>query len=168
VTRTLVPALALCLVVCAPRKSVSPPAENSAETNVSARPAITLERTACFGGCPIYTLSVSPSGQVAYEGKAHVRRLGPATAQIPKHRVDALLTELDKAGYFGFASRYTSGEPVCGRYATDSPSAISSVTLNGRTKRIEHDYGCGAAPGALVVLERRIDEVLGSSQWTGR
>jgi len=33
---------------------------------------------------------------------------------------------------------------------------------------VEHDYGCGAAPGALVVLERRIDEVLGSAQWTGR
>jgi hypothetical protein len=82
--------------------------------------------------------------------------------------LDGLLTELDKAGYFSFASRYTSTEPACGRYATDSPSVISSVTLGGRTKRIEHDYGCGAAPGALVVLERRIDEVVGSGQWTGR
>jgi hypothetical protein len=40
--------------------------------------------------------------------------------------------------------------------------------MSGRAHRIEHDYGCGSAPGALVVLERRIDEVLGSSEWTGR
>jgi hypothetical protein len=105
---------------------------------------------------------------VTYEGKAHVRRLGTATGKIPKQRLDGLLNELEKAGYFSFAGRYTANEPACGRYATDLPSVISSVTVDGRTKRIEHDYGCGGAPGALVVLERRIDEVVASGQWTGR
>jgi hypothetical protein len=103
-----------------------------------------------------------------YEGKAHVRRLGKVSRQIPKQQVDGLLAELENAGYFSFANRYTAGEPACGRYATDSPSVITSVTIRGKTKRIEHDYGCGGAPGALVVLERRIDEVVGSGQWTGR
>jgi Domain of unknown function (DUF6438) len=129
---------------------------------------ISLERTACFGGCPVYRIAVSPTGNVTYEGRANVRRLGAATGRIPPARVQTLLSELDRAGYFSFANRYTSAEPTCGRYATDSPSAITSVRLRGKTKRIEHDYGCGAAPGALVVLERRIDEVLRSSQWTGR
>lgn len=160
-------ALLLCLLSCAPRKAVSPPANDSV-ASLAATPAITIERTACFGGCPVYRLSVSSTGEVGYEGKAHVRRLGSATAKIPKQRVDALLAELEKGGYFSFANRYTSAEPACGRYATDSPSVISSVSLRGRSKRIEHDYGCGAAPGALIVLERRIDEVLGSGQWTGR
>jgi uncharacterized protein DUF6438 len=160
-------ALLLCFVSCAPRKAVSPPAEDSV-AQLAGKPAVTLERTACFGGCPVYRLSVSPTGEVTYEGKAHVRRLGTATGKIPKERLDQLLTELDKAGYFSFASRYTSTEPACGRYATDSPSVITSVTLRGRTKRVEHDYGCGAAPGALVVLERRIDEMVGSGRWTGR
>jgi hypothetical protein len=168
VTRISPAVLLLWLLACAPRKTVSPAAENSVGTSADSIAAITLERTACFGGCPVYRVSVSPSGEVAYEGKAHVHRLGRATGQIPHQRVDSLLGELDKAGYFSFADRYTSAEPTCGRYATDSPTVISSATLRGRTKRIEHDYGCGAAPGALVVLERRIDEVLGSAQWTGR
>jgi hypothetical protein len=111
---------------------------------------------------------VSPTGEVTYEGKAHVRRLGSATGKISRERLEGLLTELEKAGYFSFASRYAANEPACGRYATDSPTVISSVSLRGRTKRIEHDYGCGGAPGALIVLERRIDEVVGSGQWTGR
>jgi len=129
---------------------------------------VVLERTPCFGGCPVYTVSVSPSGEVAYQGRAHVRRLGTARSRISRQRVDSLLQELDRAGYFTFADKYLPSEPACGRYATDSPSAITTVTHRGRTKTITHDYGCGSAPGALVVLERRIDEVLGSGQWTGR
>jgi hypothetical protein len=111
---------------------------------------------------------VSPSGEVTYEGKAHVRQLGKASGKIAQQKVEALLGELEKAGYFAMANRYAASEPACGRYSTDSPSALTSVTIRGRTKRIEHDYGCGAAPGALVVLERRIDDVLGSGRWTGR
>jgi hypothetical protein len=161
------PALLLLLASCAPRKAVSPPAENTAATSSDTASVITLERTACFGGCPVYRVAVSRSGGISYEGKAHVRRVGAATDQIPAERVAALLGELDDAGYFSFADRYTPAVPTCGRYATDSPSAITTVRLSGRTKRIEHDYGCDAAPGALVVLERRIDEVLNSAQWTG-
>ena len=158
--------LALGVAACAPRTAAAPADQQLSDA--AAGPAISLERTPCFGGCPVYTISVSPSGQVTYEGKANVRDLGTATGQVPKQRVDALLVELERAGYFGFASRYALSEPTCGRYVTDLPSVISSATLGARTKRIEHDYGCGRAPAALAVLENRIDEVLGSGQWTGR
>jgi uncharacterized protein DUF6438 len=166
-TRFIAVAGLLYLASCARNQAASPPADRSSESAATA-PAITLERTACFGSCPVYTISVSRSGQVQYEGRAHVRRVGAATGTVPRERVDALLSELERGGYFTFAERYTSPEPACGRYATDSPTALTSVTLAGRTKRITHDYGCGGAPGALVVLERRIDEVLNSGQWTGR
>jgi hypothetical protein len=164
VTRALLVGILGCLA-CAPRSARSP-ADSAAQISVG--PVVTLERTPCFGSCPVYTVSVSPSGEVAYEGRARVRQLGKATAQIPSQRVDSLLDELDGAGYLTFANRYLPSEPTCGRYATDSPSAISSARLRGKLKRIEHDYGCGAAPGALTILERRIDEVLGSDRWTGR
>jgi hypothetical protein len=131
-------------------------------------PAVTLERTACFGRCPVYRITASSSGAVSYQGTAHVPHLGGATAEVPAERVSTLLKELDEAGYFSFADRYTSSEASCGRYATDLPTVITSATLNGRTKRVEHDQGCTGAPGALVVLERRIDDVLNSGQWTGR
>jgi hypothetical protein len=116
----------------------------------------------------VYSIAVSAAGDVTYDGKARVRELGTAGVKIPREKVDSLLSELDRGGYFEFANRYTASEPACGRYVTDSPSVLTSVTLNGKTKRIEHDYGCGAVPGSLIVLERRIDEVLGSGRWTGR
>ncbi len=164
-TRLSILHLALGVIACAPRRA--PPADQQV-SDAATGPAISLERTSCFGGCAVYTISVSPAGQVTYVGTANVRELGTATAQIPKQRVDALLIELERAGYFGFAGRYALSEPACGRYVTDLPTAISSATLGGRTRRIEHDYGCARAPAALTVLESRIDEVLDSGQWTGR
>ena len=153
-------------LACAPRGSAPPVTERTA--TAAAGPIISLERTPCFGSCPVYSISVSSSGVVNYEGKANVRRLGKATSQLPVQRIEALLVELERAGYFTFADRYALSEPTCRRYSTDSPSAISSATFRGRTKRIEHDYGCGGVPGALTLLEKRIDEVLGSDRWTGR
>ena len=157
----------LMLASCARSQSASSAAEGSSSAVVLA-PVITLERTACFGGCPVYTISVSPAGEVQYEGRAHVKKVGTATGKISPERVDGLLSELERGGYFTFADRYASAGAGLRPLATDSPTTITSVTLRGRTKQITHDYGCGAVPGALTVLERRIDEALNSGQWTGR
>jgi hypothetical protein len=158
--------LAVGVSACVARPPRAPPAEEQVEA-AEPGPAISLERTPCYGTCPVYNVSVSPSGQVVFEGQANVRVIGTANGQIPPLRVDSLLVELEKAGYFRFASRYTVSEPACGRYVTDLPAAITTVIFRGRTKRIEHDHGCGGAPLALAVLEKRIDEVLGSSEWIG-
>ncbi len=162
--RKLILGTMLGLAACAPRTAASSATQEPGE-GAAAASAVSLERGPCFGSCPVYTISVSPSGRVTFEGRAHLRRLGTFTGEIPRQRVDALLLELERAGYFGFANRYAVSEVACGRYVTDLPSAISSVTVGGRTKRIEHDHGCGGAPGALAVLEKRIDEVLGSDRW---
>jgi Domain of unknown function (DUF6438) len=159
--------LLLIVAACAPRHA-SPPADSASDGSISAAPAVTLERTACFGGCPVYSISVSREGLVSYQGQAGVRHVGAASKRIEPERVLALVSELDRAGYFSFAPRYLPAEPACGRYATDSPTVVTSVTTGSRIHRVEHDYGCSSAPGGLVVLERRIDEALGSAEWTGR
>jgi hypothetical protein len=115
----------------------------------------------------VYLVAVTTDGFVSYEGRQLVRRLGSAAARIPKPSVDSLLWELEAAGYFTFASRYRPSERVCGRYTPSYQTVITSMRLGERSKRIEHDYGCGGAPPALAAMERRIDEVLGSDRWTG-
>jgi hypothetical protein len=128
---------------------------------------VTLERTPCFGSCPVYSLSITRSGVVRFDGKKFVRRAGPDSAKISTAAVDSLLAEMSKAGYYDFEERYTSGAPACGRYATDLPSAITSVTDDSRSRRIQHDHGCSDAPPALSRLEGRIDEVAGTARWIG-
>ena len=153
--------LAVALAACSRRES-SPAA--APETG----PAVTLERTPCFGTCPVYTVAISRAGEVTFNGKHHVADTGQVTAMIPQERVDSLLAELEAGGYFGFADAYVMDSPACGMYATDSPTIITSATRDGETKTIRHDRGCSATPPELSQLEQRIDEVAGTGRWIGR
>src|SRR4051794_5202341 len=103
--RLVATGLGISLASCARGQCGATPDRSSPA--VSSVPAITLERTACFGGCPVYTLSITPGGQVQYDGKAHVRKVAGATGTVPPEQVDALLSELERGGYFTFADRYT-------------------------------------------------------------
>jgi hypothetical protein len=159
------------LAGCAPRPPApaSPPESAVQSSTASADSAVlTLERTPCFGTCPVYRVTVTAAGIVRFEGKSHVSHPGSAVGQVPKARLDSLLAELDAGGYFGFEEAYVMGSPACGNAATDLPTVTTSVRLDGRTKRIEHYRGCSAAPQALSQLEERIDEVLDTGRWTGR
>ena len=135
-------------------------------SNADALPAITLERTPCFGRCPVYRVSISRSGLVRYEGKRFVADSGTDSARISREAVTRLLGELEQAGFYGFDEKYVAGASACGLYATDLPSAITSVDDGKRSKRIEHDHGCSEAPGALAGLENKIDQVAGTLRWT--
>jgi hypothetical protein len=170
--RALVASLALLALGCSGRPggqsadSTSTPAPAAADAN--AGPVATLERTPCFGTCPVYEVSIFRDGTVRFLGKQHVKQQGAATATVSPAAVDSLVAELESAGYFDFADDYVMDAPACGMYATDSPTVITSLAAEGRTKRIRHDYGCSGAPPELRNLEQRIDEVAGSSRWIAR
>lgn len=149
------------VAACSPRQPA--PAQSPA----LAAAVVTLERTPCFGTCPVYKVAIWASGAIRFAGEQHVSRQGEVTAEIPPARVDSLLKELEAEGYFGFADAYVMDSPACGRYATDSPTVITSASAGGHTKTIRHDYGCDAAPPELKRLERLIDQVAGTARWIG-
>jgi Domain of unknown function (DUF6438) len=51
---------------------------------------ITLEPTACFGPCPVYTLRITGEGRVDYTGTQAVRVAGSAAATISPAAVRCL------------------------------------------------------------------------------
>jgi Domain of unknown function (DUF6438) len=166
-TLVLIGAIAACSS-SPPSGSPTPYADTTPEADAVKTPVVTLERTSCFGTCPVYQVTITPAGAVRFVGKKHVVKQGEATAEIPTGRVDTLLRELEAGGYFGFEDKYVMDSPACGQYATDSPTVITSATIGDRTKKIRHDHGCAGAPPELARLERLIDEVAGADQWTGR
>jgi hypothetical protein len=166
--RRLVLAGTACLAVaCAP--AGQPSADAASRPAPAAAPgSVTLERGPCFGTCPVYVVTLGRDGSIRFEGRRFVADTGISTGTVPPARVDSLFTELQSAGYFEFADSYRSGDPACRRYATDLPTVITEVRLNGRVKRIEHDRGCAEAPAVLSQLENRIDEVAGVARWIGQ
>ena len=120
---------------------------------------ITLERTPCFGTCPVYSLTIHGDGTVVYEGKDFVEVKGTAETTMSQGKVDKLLSEFDKADYFSLKDGYTE------RTITDAPTVITSITIDGKSKTIEHYRGDLSAPDKLSELEDKIDTIVESQQW---
>ncbi|MEY2498388.1 MAG: hypothetical protein QOD12_1944 [Verrucomicrobiota bacterium] len=118
---------------------------------------ISLERTACFGTCPVYTLTVYSDGRVEYEGKDHVKEKGSRSLKIDGKLFQRLMKKVDEIAFFKLEDRYE------GR-VTDLPTRITTVTKGDVTKTVRNYYG---GPKGLHDLEQLIDEVTNSAQWTG-
>ena len=128
---------------------------------------ITLERTACFGTCPMYTLTIKGDGSVIFDGKRFTKTTGVATGKIRQDDFRGLVSEFGKINYFSLPDSYTPGTKECPRMITDMPSANTSIRVNGKAKSVAHYHGCGTegALAKLTALEKKIDEVAGTQKW---
>lgn len=143
---------AIILASCAP---VEAPAEE-------APVEITLQRTACYGFCPVYTVTISGDGQVRYEGRHFVNVVGPATATIPREDVERLLARFDEIGFDRLRGEYRGA-------MTDLPTTTITLVRDGRRKSVV-DYGGTSVgmPRAVRDLQAEIDRVAGTAQWVLR
>jgi hypothetical protein len=126
---------------------------------------VTLERTACFGDCHVYTVTIDARGNVAYEGKESVRVPGKATDRVAITRVRGLMDTIERIGFFKFSERYVAIRNPDGTetIVTDLPTTFVTVTSEGRRKRVEHYVG---GPLGLKQLEREIDAATNTRRWT--
>ena len=116
---------------------------------------ITIERTICYGFCPAYSVSIKEDGTVTYTGTQHVKTAGTHTWKIDPAAVRALAKEMQDAGYFEMKDEYRA-------MVSDNPTTYTSLTIGGRTKKIQ-DYVAG--PARLKQLENKIDEVSGVKKY---
>lgn len=146
--------LALSIFGCANNPSPTSQPTNNAFADLT----ITLKRTVCHGTCPSYKLTIDGAGTVNYEGQDFVEVKGRQTASIGLDQIQELVSAFEAANFFSLQDNYTAYD------VTDSPSAITSITINGRTKTVTHYYGDKSAPQELFDLEAKIDEITNSKQ----
>ena len=121
-----------------------------------------IERTACYGRCPIYTVSVYRDGKVEYVGKEYVKKKGKVASSITAAQVNAIDKLFTDAHYVKLANAYTSYD------VTDNPSANTTYRpLGAATKKVAHYYGDSHAPDALTTLEEDFDKLLTIDRWIG-
>ena len=116
---------------------------------------IKMERTQCFGSCPVYTVTIDAKGQVVFEGTQFVATQGQQTDTVPTSSVAALLATARRIGFFELQDAYRA--PI-----SDLPTTFVTVTANGRTKRVEDYFG---APPGLKELEKQIDATARTDRW---
>ena len=122
---------------------------------------ITLQRTPCYGPCPVYKVTVSGTGEVEYFGEAHVDKAGTYRWRISRRRLQRLQEAFERANYLYLEDDYTEYG------VTDAPGCSTSVEYDdGTFKSIDHYHGDPSAPEALTELEDEIDRILGVERYT--
>ncbi len=138
----------------APAAAPDPPAGPQIPADFS----VTLERTACRGICPVYTLTVKADGQVQFDGAENVASPGICKDTIDVAAVAELVAEVEAADFFNLDDCY------CEERFFDVPTSVVTVTLGGVSHSVTHLKG-NEAPEVFLALEQKIDLVAGSDRW---
>ena len=150
----------------------SPPCEPFSSSWPASAPAVdrvSLERGACFGRCPVYQVTVSSDGQVAFEGRANVAARGARAKTMPADRFDVLRRAVADAGFASFQPRYETRADGCRQVATDQSRFTITVHGPAGERRVSVYEGCEGVPGLdrLARLAAVIDQVADDAEWLG-
>jgi hypothetical protein len=126
---------------------------------------IHFERTACYGDCPAYKLTIYGDGRIEYEGIKNVKLVGRKQGDLANAELTHLVSQFNRADFFKI-NQYSEKSCSC-TLCTDMPTAIIEIKVRGMSHRVEHYYGCRCAPKMLWDLEATIDKIANTERWTG-
>jgi hypothetical protein len=149
-----------CLVVgCdsqSPRNEAKPDKLIVPVTEIRAVTEIALERTGCYGTCPVYKLAIKDDGSFRYHGGAYVERLGDHTGKITREQFTMLAKFAVESRFMTLNADYTAE-------VTDMETVITTVVMDGQKKTVQ-DYA-GAGPERLQKFQTMIAESLKNAKW---
>ena len=106
---------------------------------------ISLQRTACFGTCPIYKIEIFSDGSGIYTGTRFVENIGATKFSLSKTQLNLILTRAETIGFTNMKEEYSA--PI-----SDLPTTFIQI----KDKKIKDYTG---APKTLKSLENLIDKV---------
>ena len=107
---------------------------------------ISLEKTACFGRCPVFKIIIYNNGEALYNGLKFVKKVGEHDLKVSKREIDKILSKAKKIGFNNLKNEYSER-------ITDLPTTY--IMINN--KKIKDYYG---APSKLKDLEKMIENIV--------
>lgn len=131
--------------------------ETSAQTinPATAISGVTVDRKGCFGGCPIYTVTLQRQGASSYIGKTGPRR-GLYTA-VYGPDFDRLSRAIAEAGFFDL-------QPEFGAGVKDAEQVIVTVVTQSQIKTVK-TLNFSEAPRALWTVVALTDGMAANLPW---
>ena len=120
----------------------------------SSIPLLVMKRTACYGTCPQYTISIYNDGLVRYAGKMFVDKIGCFESSLSKKLISDIKLELNNVNFLEFQNEYDA-------HVTDVPSVIVKVYLEGETHEVIDRFN---GPLELKRIHNFIDNIVDSIQ----
>lgn len=109
-----------------------------------------INRTACYGQCPMYKATFMDNGEVFYVGKRFVENIGTYKTLISADEVNDIKAKIVEFDYFSLDSLYPT--PIA-----DFPSCITEANLNGERKKVIDRRN---PPQNLKAFEKYLDSLL--------
>jgi hypothetical protein len=128
------------------------------KTQPAAEPQLlaSIQRTACYGQCPIYKATFMDNGEVKYVGKHFVENVGTYSTLISAEDVRSIEEKITEYDYYSLDSLYPT-------MVADFPSCITEVNLNGNYKRVIDRRN---PPKNLKMFEKFLDGLLEDREFT--
>jgi hypothetical protein len=133
---------------------------------------ICLERKACFGECPAYTVTIHGDGIIVFEGTQYVAHVGRATGQADRDAVIELINRLLEFRFFDLPAEYNRFQTV--RHGSDSWLVLGATSVSdggGAILRLQlgdqqHSVFLRCrVPTCLQALAEAVDELAGTKKW---
>ena len=117
---------------------------------------ITLERTWCYGRCPIDKLVLRADGTAVYTAKQNTERIGQFTGAFWKEEFSKLAEWLARHGFFELKGSYGSPNP-------DTPTQLIRIVRGGEQKSVVINEVGGSE--SLWSMQRFIQGVAADIDW---
>jgi hypothetical protein len=130
-------------------ESISQPTHNVTE--------IGMERTACHGTCPIYTVVFNADGTFRYVGDEHVARKGKHAGRISVDQFNQLAEYVVDSGFMTLDASYDLPD------LADFPTTYTMAVVDKKRKLVKN-YG-DLGPVKLWALQQAIDSLLTTAEW---
>ncbi len=115
-----------------------------------------IEKSPCFGQCPVYTMKIYNNGLVKYSGKNFVTRKGNYVMELNRDQMLSFINTANSIKYMEMDDSYDNPN------VTDVPSATSSIVIDRKRKQIKRRFGY---PKNLIEYEKLFDDLLNSDKW---
>jgi hypothetical protein len=114
--------------------------------------SITYSTTACYGRCPIYSVTVRPNGTGVFTGERFTAVTGERAFTLSRAEYDGFAAKLAPYRPVSGEVRYEPGSKNCNLAATDSPSVdVTWRRQIGDSQQLHFYYGCrGEANRAIA------------------
>lgn len=126
--------------------------ETEVEEVVDVNEKVTLiqfSKSACYGKCPTYTVTLTPDGKMDYNGIANMPLLGSHIIKANSSFAKDILDRANSVNFFEFNDKYDN------QYVTDIPSTTLNIETNQRKKTT---YARHEIPSELMGLNTYVHE----------
>ncbi len=115
-----------------------------------------MQRTPCFGQCPVYSLEIKQNGAAYLDGIRNYDFEGMHVAKLTEYQVEQIRALADKFGYYDFNHVYDA--PV-----TDLPSVTTAIQNRDGMHWV---YNRMEAPDALNQFQIEVETLIKDLQWS--